>query len=118
MTLIEALVAIAILSGVMATAIDTFRFAATRSLAYEIEVEATSLAESLLARAGEDLPLQASQTTTINGGTLTWSVDSQPAGATGKVQLFKVDSHVKLTRAGMVIEQTLSTLKLKQVSPK
>ncbi len=52
MTLIEALVAIAILSGVMATAIDTFRFAATRSAVSDMEVEAANLAESLLARAG------------------------------------------------------------------
>lgn len=118
MTLIEALVAIAILSGVMATAIDTFRFAATRSAVSGMEVEAANLAESLLARAGEDLPLRVRQTTTIDGGTLTWSVDSEPAVAGVKVQLFKVDSHVKIARAGMVVEQGLSTLKLKHVSPK
>jgi len=118
MTLIEALVAIAILSGVMATAIDTFRFAATRSAVSDMEVEAANLAESLLARAGEDLPLQARQSTTIDGGTLTWSINSEPAGTTAKTQLFKVDSHVKIARAGMAVEQSLSTLKLKQVPQK
>ena len=118
MKLIEALVAIAILSSVIATAIDTFGFAASRSAVSDMEVEAANLAESLLARAGEDLPLHARQSTTIEGGALAWSVDSEPAGATAKVQLLRVDSHVKIERGGMVVEQSLSTLKLKQVSPK
>ena len=116
MTLIEALVAIAILSGVMATAIDTFRVAVARSAVSDMEVEAADLAESLLARAGDDLPLHVRQSTTIDGGTLAWSVDSGLAGATAKAQLLRVDSHVKIERAGMVVEQSLSTLKLKQVS--
>ena len=114
MTLVEALVAIAILSGVMATAIDTFRFAATRSAVHQLEIEAATLAESLLARAGVDIPLKAQQDTAVDGSLLSWSVDSQQVGQAGRVQLIKIQSRVKIVRAGIAVEQNLSTQRLKQ----
>lgn len=118
MTLIEALIAITILVGVTATAIDTYRLAVMRSVISSMEAEAVALAETLLVRAGEDLPFQATKSAATDEGTLTWTVTSRPVGTSGKLQLLKTDSHVKIERGGTTIEQALSTLKLKQVSQK
>lgn len=119
MTLLEALIAVAIVSGVMATAIETFRIAMGRSMVAELEIEATTIAESLLARAGEDLPMQAQQNTKDERGTLAWRLDgSQQAGGNKDAKLIRIESHVRIARGDVVVEKELSTLKLKQAQPK
>ena len=119
MTLLEALIAVAIVCGVMASAIQTFGIAASRSVVAGMEVDAANLAESLLARAGEDLPTQGQQEIQDERGTLTWRlVSSEEAGISKKIGLLKVESYVRIVKDGIVVEQQLSTLKLKQVPAK
>jgi hypothetical protein len=118
MTLIEALVAIAIICGVMGAAIETFRFGASRLVAYETEAEAVVEAESLLARGGEDLPLQWEKTEERDGRVLTWSLTSREVAAADKLRLIEVESHVRIVRGELTVERVLSSLKLLRVTQK
>lgn len=119
MTLLEALIAVAIVTGVMATAIETFRLAVDRSMVAEMQVEATNLAESLLARSDEIDPTQTEQSVEDQRGTITWRIDrSEQRDRASKATLLKVDSNVRIARAGVVVQQELSTLKFKHVPSK
>ena len=119
MTLLEALIAVAIVTGVMTAAIETYRVAMDRSMVAEMQVEATNLAESLLDRADEITPAQTEQSVSDERGTITWRMDrSEQRDKASKATLTKVDSHVKIARGRFIVQQELSTLSLKHTSIK
>lgn len=114
MTLIEVLVAIAIASGVLATAIETYRFASLRSVVYGMDLETVDLAASLLARADKDVAIGSHQSSAFDGGSLSWSIDGRRIGTAANVNLTDIQVRVRFERAGIVVEHNLSTLKLGQ----
>ena len=114
MSLIEVLVAILIASGLLATAMETYRFVTVRTAAQEVEHEAVDLAASLLARADRDLPFGSRQSKMTEGAKLSWSVDGRGIGKAANANLTEVHVRVRLERAGIVVERSLSTLRVER----
>jgi len=111
MTLLEALVAAVIVFGTLTTAIETFQDALRRSAAAAVETEAVLLAQSLLERAGRDLPWQDRHHAAMEDGGLDWAIQTDVVTRSGSNELVRVESNVHLARGNIVADKRLVSLR-------
>ena len=112
MSLVEALVAMAMITGVISVAIETFRIVELRTVLSEMDVQGIVLAETLLARAGNDIVLPMTQSSTIGGSRVSWTVEGRRELAAPDLQLTRIEARVSIARGGMTSSRSLATLKL------
>ena len=80
-TLIEVLVALAILSLSIGALLKVASTGVARIQESETEQQASALAQSLLARAGNDIPLTDGDAAGVEGDGLKWSIHVAPYGS-------------------------------------
>jgi hypothetical protein len=114
MTVLEALLAVVIAFGVVASAIEASRIAANRSTIARLQAEAALEADALLSRLGQDLPLNPGHLEGDGGNGVRWAIDVASAGREADaLQAFQVTSDVRISRAGMSVHQNVATLKIR-----
>jgi hypothetical protein len=114
MTVLEALLAVVIAFGVVASAIEASRIAANRSTIAHLQAEAALDADALLSRVGQDLPLNPGHLDGAEGNGVRWAIDVAPAGReSDALQAYEVTSDVRISRAGMSVHQNVATLKIR-----
>ena len=118
MTVLEALLAVVIAFGVVASAIEASRVAIGRSTIARLEAEAALDAEALLSRVGNDMPLNPGHLEGAEGNGVRWAIDVVPAGReTDMLQAYQVTSNVAIGRAGTLAQSNLTTLKIRWAKP-
>lgn len=113
MTLLEALIALVIASGVTIAALDASRLLATRSDAATLETEALLRAEALLNAASADPAGALGNAEGRDGPSLHWAtrVERKSYGR-GPAQAFEITARVTIARGGVRVERSLATLKV------
>src|SRR5580704_16148532 len=112
MTVLEALLALVIAFGVVASAIEASRVAIGRSMIARLEAEAALDAEALLSRVGNDLPFNSGHLEGAESNGVRWAIDVVAAGQeTDALQAYQVTSDVAIVRAGISAQSNLTTLK-------
>jgi hypothetical protein len=119
MTLVEALIALVIASGVTIVALEASRRLATRSEAAALETEALLRAEALLGAARIDPTGSIGSTEGRDGPSLHWStrIERRSYGR-GPAQAFEITAQVTITRGDARIQRSLTTLKTLESGPR
>lgn len=113
MTLLEAIVALVIASGILGSTFEIYRQSVNRSATARLSVEATLEAESQLARVSSDIPLRPTRLETNDGRGRASVIAIRPVVfGDGRMKAFEVISEVVITRGGTSARARLATLKL------
>ena len=110
----EALLAVVIAFGVVASAIERRELQPTDRRSRTCEAEAALDADALLSRVGQDLPLNPGHLEGDGGNGVRSAIDVASAGREADaLQAYEVTSDVRISRAGMSVHQNVATLKIR-----
>jgi hypothetical protein len=113
MTLVEALISLAIAIGVVASAVEASRLAIARTAVARLDAEAALSAEAALARVGNDIPLSPGHYEGNQEEGRHWAIDVSSFGDHGDaVQSYVVSVKVTIARAGIAAQSSIGTLRL------
>jgi hypothetical protein len=119
MTLVEALVALVIASGVTIAALDASRLLAGRSDSAALETEALLRAEALVNAARIDPTASVGSAEGQDGPNLRWAttVERKSYGR-GPAQAFEITARVTITRGDARVARSLTTLQVQEGKPR
>jgi acyl CoA:acetate/3-ketoacid CoA transferase len=113
MTILEALLAVVIALGVVASAIEASQIAISRSVIARLLAESALDAEALLSRVGNDIPFDPGHIEGAEANGARWSLDIVTVSAGNEaLRAYQVTSDVSITRAGRSVHSEIATLKL------